>query len=101
MRRAKGKSKPYTTYAARLILYELHSLRERGFDPNECLKQSIKHGWSDVFPLKEKSRESVHQGQDVRKTQDYLAARPEWKPEDSQRALQAVAEIKTKLRRVA
>ena len=101
MRRAKGKSKPYTTYAAKLVLYELHSLRGRGYDPNECLRQSIKYGWSDVFPPKEKSREFAHQGEDVRRTQDYLSSKPKWKPEDSQMALEAINQIKAKLRRVA
>lgn len=55
MRKSKGKRVPFTEYAAKLILVELYRLKDAGHDPNACLDQSTMHGWSDVYPLKDKA----------------------------------------------
>jgi hypothetical protein len=54
MRRSKGKSRPFTTRAATMILTELYKLRDAGYDPNACLDQSTLHAWDDVYALKDK-----------------------------------------------
>src|SRR5215469_13678886 len=46
--------KPMTPKAAELIHKELARLKSEGQDPVEVLEQSIRNGWQDVFPLKEK-----------------------------------------------
>lgn len=53
-RAAKGKSYPFTTYAATLILNKLTMLKAEGYEPNACLSQSIERGYSGVFPTKDK-----------------------------------------------
>lgn len=35
-----------------LILKELQSLKDQGYDPNKCLDQSTMKGWRGVFPVK-------------------------------------------------
>lgn len=54
MRAGKGKSRPFTKRAAQMVLKELYLLRDAGHDPNACLDQSTMHGWSDVYPVKDK-----------------------------------------------
>jgi len=54
MRKASGRTRPFTTRAATLILFELQRLKDSGQDPNACLDQSTRHGWADVYPLKDK-----------------------------------------------
>ena len=61
MRKAKGKSRPFTLRAAKMVLVELYKLREAGHDPNACLDQSTYHGWSDVYALKEKQIQKAPQ----------------------------------------
>ena len=50
----KKLRKPMTQKAAELIHKELAKLKSDGHDPVEVLEQSIRNGWQDVFPLKEK-----------------------------------------------
>lgn len=71
MRRAKGKSRPFTPYAAKQIIYELQRIKDAGHDPNAALKQSILHGWSDVFPAKDKPIQAASNS-DYEKTQQWL-----------------------------
>lgn len=54
MRKASGRTRPFTTRAATLILFELQRLKDAGHDPNAALDQSTRHGWADVYPLKDK-----------------------------------------------
>jgi hypothetical protein len=54
MRKAKGQRAPLTTHAAVLILNKLTALKGEGYDPEECLEQSIMNGWSGVFATKQK-----------------------------------------------
>jgi hypothetical protein len=54
MRRASGKTRPFTTRAATLILYELQRIKDAGHDPNAALDQSTRMGWADVWPPKTK-----------------------------------------------
>lgn len=49
MRKAMPKSKPFTTRAATLILYELQRIKDAGHDPNAALDQSTLRGWADVY----------------------------------------------------
>ena len=48
MRKSMGKTRPFTDFARKLIIYELDKIRRAGHDPNEALRQSIIHGWSGV-----------------------------------------------------
>lgn len=59
MRKAMGRSKPFTTRAAVLILYELQRLKDAGHDPNTALDQSTLRGWADVYPPKDKPIEHI------------------------------------------
>lgn len=43
---------PFTPRAQMLILKELQSLKDQGYDPNKCLDQSTLNGWRGVFPTK-------------------------------------------------
>ena len=43
---------PFTARAQTLILKELQSLKDQGYDPNKCLDQSTMNGWRGVFPTK-------------------------------------------------
>ena len=55
MRKAMPKSKPFTTRAATLILYELQRIKDAGHCPNAALDQSTLNGWADVWPAKDKA----------------------------------------------
>lgn len=57
MRKAMPKSKPFTSRAATLILYELQRIKDAGHDPNAALDQSTLHGWADVYVPKDKTIE--------------------------------------------
>jgi hypothetical protein len=46
---------PLTIYAGNLIIRELVKLKSSGEDPQACLDQSIRNGWRDVFPLRDKA----------------------------------------------
>lgn len=54
MRKGKGKARPFTSRAAKMVLAELYRLHEAGHDANACLDQSTMFGWSDVYPVKQK-----------------------------------------------
>jgi hypothetical protein len=45
---------PLTAYAEKLIVVELCRLKSAKEDPQACLDQSIRNGWRDVFPLRDK-----------------------------------------------
>lgn len=45
---------PLTAYAEKLIVIELCRLKSAKEDPQACLDQSIRNGWRDVFPLRDK-----------------------------------------------
>jgi hypothetical protein len=47
--------KPMTTTAKELIWRELARLKEQGHDPVEVIEQSIRNGYPDVYPVKEKT----------------------------------------------
>lgn len=54
MRKASGRTRPFTTRAATLILFELQRLKDAGHDPNAALDQSTRMGWADVYAPKAK-----------------------------------------------
>lgn len=54
MRKASGRTRPFTPRAAVLILFELQRLKDAGHDPNASLDQSTRMGWADVYPPKDK-----------------------------------------------
>lgn len=62
----KEKKKVPTDRARRLVVKELEKLKAQGHDPNECLNQSTRNGWTDVYPIKSKSSkqfgEKTHAG---------------------------------------
>jgi hypothetical protein len=45
---------PLTMYASKLIVSELCKLKASGDNPQDCLDQSIRNGWRDVFPVRDK-----------------------------------------------
>jgi len=51
----KLKKKPMTYRARELVIIELLKLKAKGHEPNECLNQSIRNGWTDVYPSREKN----------------------------------------------
>lgn len=55
MRRSIPKV-PFTPRAQMLILKELQSLKDQGYDPNQCLDQSTMKGWRGVFPVKNEGK---------------------------------------------
>lgn len=71
MRRSMPKSKPFTTRAATLILYELQRLKDAGHDPNASLDQSTKHGWADVYQPRDKAIQRAARSA-VAETAEYL-----------------------------
>ena len=66
---------PLTQYAGKLILVELCKLKSSGENPQDCLDQSIRNGWRDVFPVKDKGLRSVSAG--VSATQELLREQAE------------------------
>lgn len=52
MRRAMGKSIPFTPAAAKGIVSEVAKLRDEGQDPAAVLDQSTRNGWRGVFAVK-------------------------------------------------
>ena len=57
MRKASGRTRPFTTRAATLILFELQRIKDAGHCPNAALNQSTMKGWADVWPAKDKQLE--------------------------------------------
>jgi len=53
----KAIKKPLTTFAAKLVVYELQRIKDAGHDANAALRQSILNCWKDVFVPKEKTIE--------------------------------------------
>ncbi len=49
-----------THFAHRLVVKELEKLRDEGHDPVEVIEQSIRSGWTDVFPLRSKNVNGTH-----------------------------------------
>lgn len=70
MRRSMPKTKPFTTRAATLILYELQRIKDAGHDPNAALDQSTLRGWADVYVCQAKE---IAPAKRVESTEDYVA----------------------------
>ena len=51
----RGKKKVPTDGARKMIIKKLGVLREQGHDPNACLDQSSRMGWTDVYAVQEES----------------------------------------------
>ena len=83
---------PLSPYAERLIMIQLVRLKQSGYDPQECLDQSIMLGWRDVWPPKEKGLAQL----DVDKTQEYLKELEE----QARKAVKPSAEVQDKLRQI-
>lgn len=49
--------KPATSRAQELVVRELDKLRTQGHQPRDVLEQSIRNGWQDVFPVRDKTAE--------------------------------------------
>jgi hypothetical protein len=65
---------PLTDYAGKLIVHELVRLKTSGEDPQACLDQSIRNGWRDVFPLRDKQLRAVISPEiEARNTEIYQA----------------------------
>lgn len=76
MRAAMPKSKPFTTRAMTLILYELQRIKDAGYCPNAALDQSTLHGWSDVYMPQEKTIQPARRSE-ADKTSAWLAEQRE------------------------
>lgn len=72
MRKAMGKSIPFTEAARRGIVSKLDKLRDAGQDPAAVLEASVRNGWRDVFAIK--MDRSNFQGGAARTTSKYAAA---------------------------
>ncbi len=51
MRQRKGK--PPTAFALELVTKKLYGFMQNGHDPAAVLEQSIRSGWTDVYPVRE------------------------------------------------
>lgn len=71
--------KPLTSYAAKLIVYELHRIKEAGHCPNAALQQSILNCWKDVWPAKDKpiERKAGSQAEETKQWLDSQRQTPE------------------------
>lgn len=68
---------PLTAYAERLIIIELVKLKAAREDPQACLDQSIRLGWRDVFPVRDKGLQQTSTGELARiKAQEAVATKP-------------------------
>jgi len=92
MRRAMPRSRPFTTRAAMLVLYELQRIKDAGHCPNAALDQSTLKGWADVWPSKDKAIERAASSQ-ATQTAEYLNQR-------GQGAVKPSGEVLQKLRMV-
>lgn len=50
----KRLRKPMTDRARSLVIIELEKLKDAGHDPASVLQQSVRKGWLDVFPLRDR-----------------------------------------------
>ena len=103
MRRAMGKTKPFTTRAATLILYQLQRIKDAGHCPNAALDQSTLRGWADVWPAKEKQIDRAVCTQ-AQETTAYLASKqaiPAQTEAERVRIAEMLRETKQRIRRVA
>lgn len=103
MRRAMGKTKPFTTRAATLILYQLQRIKDAGHCPNAALDQSTLRGWADVWPVKEKTidRAVSTQAQETAAYLESRAAIPEQTEAERVRIAERLREAKQRIKRVA
>lgn len=53
----KKLKKPMTDYAAKLRIADLLKLKEEGNDPAAVLNQSTSNSWTDIYPLKNASKQ--------------------------------------------
>jgi hypothetical protein len=90
------KSKPFTTRAAVLILYELQRIKDAGHCPNAALDQSTLHGWADVWPAKDKaiSRKGASEADATRAYLDGLTLTPEQRASSDKARKAALSSIK-------
>jgi hypothetical protein len=100
MRKAMGKTVPFTVRAATLILKELQLLKAQGYDPNACLDQSTMKGWRGVFATPHKAvTGSVQQGNTWLEEQERHRQALE-DPEAKQKVSAAKAEALAKLQQL-
>ena len=97
MRRAMPKSKPFTVRAAKLVLYELHRIKEAGHCPNAALDQSTLHGWADVYVPQGKELKPAPRTQSA---DEYVAEKATAAALDRARVSKPPAAIKDLLSRV-
>jgi hypothetical protein len=90
------KSKPFTTRAATLILYELQRIKDSGHCPNAALDQSTKHGWADVYVPRDKTiaRKASTTADETAQYLDSLRLTPEQKAAADKARRLAVASIR-------
>lgn len=51
----KKKRATNTPHAIDLIFREIQKLKEQGFSPQDLIDQTLRRGWIDVYPIKEKN----------------------------------------------
>jgi hypothetical protein len=98
MRKASGRTRPFTTRAATLILFELQRIKDAGHCPNAALNQSTMKGWADVWPAKDKQlerKQTVDEFEAGRqKFEEWRNRSPEQKDAANRARLAAVQAIK-------
>lgn len=101
MRAAKGRRTPFTERAAKMILKTLAQFHDAGHDCSSILDQSTLHGWSDVYPLKDRIIPKKVTN-DAERTAAYLAETvPEVSAERRAEVAKMLKETRAKIRRVA
>lgn len=96
MRRAMPKTKPFTTRAATLILYELQRIKDAGHCPNAALDQSTMRGWADVYPAKAKD---IARAERTESADDYARRKAEEAMRDRSRGTKPPAAVHDILRK--
>jgi len=67
MRKRKGKAP--TPFALELVTKKLHGFMQQGHDPGAVLEQSIRSGWTDVYPVRDGGNYAAGGGNSANKSQ--------------------------------
>lgn len=67
MRKRKGKAP--TPFALELVAKKLYGFQQQGHDPGAVLEQSIRSGWTDVYPVRDGGNYAASGGNTVNRAQ--------------------------------
>lgn len=92
--------KPLTDRARKLLVYELHRIKEAGHDVNASLDQSTNHCWADVYVPVEKPIAAAPKAA-VEKTQQWIKDHAEPVVNDREAVSARLKEARLKIVRAA